>query len=300
MITRRAPGAKIKKVTTSKPARPPHERRHRMTAFKIKITARRAARRAPMPVSLRTREMIAVTALATFGVLAVTGIAAVISYSHMQDWALANAEPAWRARLFPLSVDGAILAASLVLYADSRAGRTSDRLATCITITGLAWSVGANIGHTWVSGVAAMMIAGWPPIAMGLSVDLLLRFVRRWFAQVDAEVRRTARRGERTPATPIAEPTPAATEPELKTEPKTTPLHVVAVERPDWLTKDMRAGDACLAYLEKVNPTADGTEVDREVGRYIKMSDGYARRVVRNHRSRTAAEEVSDGDQAQG
>ncbi len=44
--------------------------------------------------------------VATVGVLAV--IAAVVSYAHMFELALRHGAPAWRAGLFPLSVDGMI------------------------------------------------------------------------------------------------------------------------------------------------------------------------------------------------
>lgn len=39
-------------------------------------------------------------------VLMLGGIAAVVSYSHMYELALRHGEPAWRASLFLLSVDG--------------------------------------------------------------------------------------------------------------------------------------------------------------------------------------------------
>ncbi|OOC53604.1 MULTISPECIES: DUF2637 domain-containing protein [Nocardiopsis] len=43
-------------------------------------------------------------------VLMLAVIAAVVSYSHMYELALRQSEPEWRAALFPLSVDGMIVA----------------------------------------------------------------------------------------------------------------------------------------------------------------------------------------------
>ncbi|NYE45450.1 hypothetical protein HDA32_000570 [Spinactinospora alkalitolerans] len=43
-------------------------------------------------------------------VLLLAGIAAVVSYSHMFELAQRHGEPAWRAALFPRSVDGMIVA----------------------------------------------------------------------------------------------------------------------------------------------------------------------------------------------
>jgi hypothetical protein len=272
---RRAPGAKRKDPKPPKLPKPPRQRRHRARALRARLT--RPTKTPPTPAALRKRELITVTAFAAAAVLAVTGIAAVISYSHMQDWALANHEPGWRARLFPLSVDGAILASTLVLYADSRAGRRADKLAYFITLAGIAWSVGANIGHTWVSDYAAKMIAGWPPIAMALSVELLFRFARRWRVQVDAEVRKAEKRATK-PAVPA--PQPVAEVPVPKPRPEPAPLPQPGTgHRPDWLVENS-AKDSCMAYLT-ANPGADAKELDAMVGQHIRMSDGYARRMVR-------------------
>jgi hypothetical protein len=284
---RRAPGAKSKAPRHPRPPRPvkpPRKRRHRLRALRARLT--RPTRASLAPAALRKRELIAVTALAAAAVLALTGIAAVISYSHMFDWARANHEPDWRARLFPLSVDGAILAASMVLYADSRAGRRADKLAYLITLSGFAWSVGANIGHTWVDSLAAKMIAGWPPIAMFLSVELMFRFARRWRGQADAEVRKAEKRAKvamppGTAETPAPRPRPAP-EPSLRPEPAPT-----LSNPPDWLPTDANAKTACLAYLGE-HPSADAIEVDREVGKHVPMSDGYARRMVRQFKASLA------------
>lgn len=279
---RRAPGAQ------RKVPQPPHEakiktpriRRHRLRA------ALTRPERAPLaPAALRKRELMVVTALAACAVLAVTGIAAAISYSHMQDWARANHEPDWRARLFPLSVDGAILASTLVLYADSRAGRRADKLAYFITLAGIAWSVGANIGHTWVSDYAAKMIAGWPPIAMALSVELLFRFARRWRVQADADVRKAARRADR--------PTPAAkadvVDVTLAAEPE--PVQHLPLPRPEsgsppaWMPEGANARSAALGYLA-AHPGADAPALREAVGRFFSMDASYARRIVRQHGQR--------------
>lgn len=284
---RRAPGAKRKDPKPPKPPRervvkPPRVRRHRLRALRARLT--RPPRTPLAPAALRKRELIIVTALAALAVLAVTGIAAVISYSHMFDWAKANHEPDWRARLFPLSVDGAILASTLVLYADSRAGRRADKLAYFITLAGIAWSVGANVGHTWVSDYAAKMIAGWPPIAMALSVELLFRFARRWRVQADAEVRKAERKASKPVAeVPVPKPRP---EPAPKPKPEiTAPLPQPSTgDQPEWLVVGS-AKDSCLAYLD-ANPSADAIELDRVVGAHIRMSDGYARRMVRQYRSK--------------
>ncbi|MBB4932764.1 hypothetical protein F4561_003584 [Lipingzhangella halophila] len=61
------------------------------------------------------------TTVATVCLLA--AIAAVVSYAHMFELTLRHGELAWRAGLFPLSVDGMIVAASMALLSDARQGR---------------------------------------------------------------------------------------------------------------------------------------------------------------------------------
>ncbi len=117
---------------------------------------------------------------ATVGaVTAVAGIAGAISYGHMHDWALTNGEPSWRALLFPLSVDGLLVAASVVLLADSRAGRRGDWLAYVLACLGAAVSIAANVAHDWRDPVAEIAIAGWPPLALIGAYELLMRLLRR-------------------------------------------------------------------------------------------------------------------------
>ena len=239
----------------------------------------RFTRKPVTPLALNRWELWIVTGIAIVAVLTVAGIAGVISYSHMKDWALANGEPSWRAHLFPLSVDGAILAASLVIYTDSRAHRTPDWLAYAIVATGMAWSIGANVGHTWTGEWAARLIAGWPPAAMAVSVELLMRFVRRWRGQADQQ----ARREERGKVRPVPAPRPA--EPESKTS-----LHVVRPERPGWLPEHVtKAKDAITAYLD-AHPGAQAPEVQEALSAHFQFDASYARRMVRQHQLKAAGE----------
>ncbi|TCN28171.1 uncharacterized protein DUF2637 [Kribbella orskensis] len=131
------------------------------------------------------RTLLAATVMVVTGV---AGIAAAISYGHMHDWASANGEPSWRALLFPLSVDGLLIAASAVLLADSRSGRKADWLAWTLVVVGSLVSVTANVAHDWVARAAEIAIAGWPPLALVGSYELLMRLLRRLQAPADTEV----------------------------------------------------------------------------------------------------------------
>jgi len=77
--------------------------------------------------------------LATAAVVcAVAAFAAVVSYSHIYGLGRAHGQDGTVARLLPLSVDGLILAASLVLLHEARSGRDVPRLARFMLWLGIA------------------------------------------------------------------------------------------------------------------------------------------------------------------
>lgn len=289
--------------------------------------ARRSAPDAPRPPSL-IRRIFSSTGMALLGAAIVGGIAAVISYSHMLDWAKANEDVSseWRAYLFPVSVDGAIMAASAVLYADSRANRKSDWLAYVIIVVGIVWSIVANMAHNTTGWAAEKGIAGWSPIALALVVELVFRFVRRMSEQADA-LAKAAADAQRIADAQAAEAARLAEETEnerVKAEARKAEAEVRrreraeqrerekaeepqaevvqlratgtdgASERPEWLAPDATAQQAMESYLAR-HPTATGAELDREVGRpYFNTTDGYGRKVARMWREQqeTRQEEV--------
>ncbi len=128
------------------------------------------------PVSRRVR---AGTMLAVF---LVAGVALVASYSHMYDLAYAVGER-WRSPLFPLAVDGLVLAAGLVIWARSRQRRPAGFLARFSLALGLVVSVAANVAATDLHTVAAWapvrgIVVGWAPVAAFLAVHLLFQLAR--------------------------------------------------------------------------------------------------------------------------
>ncbi|WP_229783448.1 DUF2637 domain-containing protein [Pilimelia anulata] len=105
-------------------------------------------------------------------VVGLAGIAAAISYGHMAVLAERHGEIGWRAHMFPLSVDGLEIVASIVLLADRRAGRRSGWLPWAALVAGTAASLSANVavgGSDWVGKA----VAGWPALALLLAVKLL-------------------------------------------------------------------------------------------------------------------------------
>jgi hypothetical protein len=98
-------------------------------------------------------------------VVAVAAFAAVVSYSHIYDLGRAHGQDGTAARLLPLSVDGLILAASLVLLHEARNGRAAPRLARVMLWLGVAATLGANAAYGAPFGPAGVLVSTWPAVA---------------------------------------------------------------------------------------------------------------------------------------
>ncbi len=106
-------------------------------------------------------------------VLVVAAVAAVVSYSHMQEVAERAGEQ-WRAYLLPLSVDGLVVAASMALLTRRRAGLPGGRLAWVALLGGVGASLAANIAAAQPD-LTARLVASWPAVAFAVSFELLLQ-----------------------------------------------------------------------------------------------------------------------------
>ena len=84
------------------------------------------------------------TALA---VATVAGVAAVISYRHAYGLVSSHGETGATARLFPFTVDGLILAASMLILDASRRHQSVSHLARWCLGAGIAATIGANLAH---------------------------------------------------------------------------------------------------------------------------------------------------------
>ncbi len=112
-------------------------------------------------------------------VLAVTAFAAVVSYSHIYDLGYVHGQSGTAARLLPLSVDGLIVAASLVMLQEARRGRRAPALARLMLGLGVAATVSANVAYGAAFGVTGAVISAWPAVAFIGSAELLMISIRR-------------------------------------------------------------------------------------------------------------------------
>jgi hypothetical protein len=118
--------------------------------------------------------------LATAAVVcAVASFAAVVSYSHIYGLGRTHGQDGTAARLLPLSVDGLILAASLVLLHEARNDRDAPALARLMLWLGIGATVGANIAYGAGYGLLGALISAWPAVAFIGSVEIAMPQVRR-------------------------------------------------------------------------------------------------------------------------
>ena len=111
-------------------------------------------------------------------VLAVAAFAAVVSYSHIYDLGRAHGQSGTAARLLPLSVDGLILAAGLVLLHAARQHAPTPVLARCMLWLGISATVGANVAYGAAFGLLGAVISAWPAIAFVGAAEMALGMVR--------------------------------------------------------------------------------------------------------------------------
>ncbi|MGH3718315.1 MAG: DUF2637 domain-containing protein [Pseudonocardiaceae bacterium] len=115
----------------------------------------------------------AVRVITVVAVVVVAIIAAVVSYSHLRQLA-ERAGEAWRSYLVPLSIDGLVVAASMVLLTRRRSGLPGGPLAWGALGGGVLASLAANMADARPD-VTAVLVAGWPAVAFAVAFELLLQ-----------------------------------------------------------------------------------------------------------------------------
>jgi Protein of unknown function (DUF2637) len=99
------------------------------------------------------------TALA---VVAVAGVAAIISYQHAYELVTSHGESGITAHSLPFTVDGLIWAASMVVLDASRRNHRVPRLANWSLAVGILATIGANLAHGLNHGPIGALVSAWP------------------------------------------------------------------------------------------------------------------------------------------
>ena len=131
-------------------------------------------------------------------VLVVAAIAAVVSFVHIEHLAVTHGQAALAAYLLPLSIDGTVAAASMVMLQAARAGLGTPWLARFMLALAVAATLLANIGYGLPYGWTGALISGWPACAFFGCAAMAIGMVRR------------ARVASSPPAATVTEPVPLA------------------------------------------------------------------------------------------
>jgi hypothetical protein len=115
---------------------------------------------------------------AVVAVLAVAGVAAYVSYWHAVDVVTRHGEPGNIGHLYPVAIDGIIVAASMVLLDAARHHEDAPPLAWWLLGAGIAVTLAANVTYGVRAGVPGALWAAWPAAAFVGCYELLMLLVR--------------------------------------------------------------------------------------------------------------------------
>lgn len=123
-----------------------------------------------------TDRLIRITTAAA--VATVAAVAAVISYRHAYELVSTHGETGVTARLVPFTVDGLILAASMLILDANRRHQPVPPLARWCLAAGILATIGANLAHGLGHGPIGALVSAWPALALAGSFELLMTLIR--------------------------------------------------------------------------------------------------------------------------
>ena len=135
-----------------------------------------------------------------------------ISYRHAYELVTAHGETGLTARLLPFTVDGLILAASMLILDASRRHHPVPPLARWCLGAGIAATIGANLAHGLGHGPIGALVSAWPALALAGSFELLMTLIRTE-PHANQEALPVGHEGQ---AVPTAEPAGAAGTPTVE------------------------------------------------------------------------------------
>ena len=112
-------------------------------------------------------------------VLFVAAIAATVSFIHIRDLAATHGQTQLAAVLLPFSIDGTVVASSLVLLRAARLRLTPPWLAQVMLLSSVLATLAANVAYGAASGVTGALISGWPAYAFIGCAEMSILMVRR-------------------------------------------------------------------------------------------------------------------------
>lgn len=147
-----------------------------------RLHRRRDATFSATPASLAGDRLIRRTSITAVIVVAV--IAAYISYGHAFELVHTHGESGASARLAPVTVDGMIVASSMVLLQAARLRQRAPLLAYACLWAGIVATGGANVAHGSGHGWVGSLVSVWPAVALVGSYELLMKVIRAGAARL--------------------------------------------------------------------------------------------------------------------
>lgn len=106
-------------------------------------------------------------------------VAAFVSYRHALQVVRLHGESGPLALAYPLTMDGLIYSASMVLLNAARQQARPPRLAYVALGLGIAATLAANVAAGLAYGPVGATVAAWPAVALVISYELLMLVIRR-------------------------------------------------------------------------------------------------------------------------
>ncbi len=142
---------------------------------------------------------------AVAAVLSVAAVAAVISYWHAVTVVMSHGEPGTVGHLYPVVIDGLIVAASMVLLDSARHREDPPALSLWLLGAGIGATLAANVLAGVSAGLLGAIVAAWPALAFVGCYELLMMLVR-------ASARRAGGAAEGAPPDVVPSPVPTDAE----------------------------------------------------------------------------------------
>jgi hypothetical protein len=112
-------------------------------------------------------------------VAGIAGVAGWVSYEHALMVVRAHGESGAVAAAYPVTVDGLIYSASMVLLDSARRGVRAPALARWLLAVGIGATLVANVAAGIRFGMMGAVVAAWPALALVGSYELLMLIIRR-------------------------------------------------------------------------------------------------------------------------
>ncbi len=121
----------------------------------------------------------AIRVLTTLAVLVVAGIAAVISFVHIEHLAVTHGQTTLAAMLLPLSIDGTVAASSLVMLRSARMTLPTPMLAQVMLVLAVLATLACNVLFGAGFGIVGALLSGWPAVAFIGCAEMAIGMIRR-------------------------------------------------------------------------------------------------------------------------